>query len=130
MKNKDGIQIPESFLAENAERLKQIPLEVREEKDVKVIPLWIRVTAAAAVMVGIVLFWPQDKPLEKDIFADVTEVEIIELYEAGMIEFNEELIYEYTQADGVETEIELDSDDWDQLLNDMNEEELYNILEG
>ncbi len=127
MSNKDGIRIPDDFLAINAERLKRIPPSA---KSGRVIPIWVRVAAAAAVFAGALWLIPTGTPNEELQMATLSSDDLVKLYDQGLIDIDENELYPYTDMEELETTLELYQDDWDELLIEIEEDELYNYLEG
>lgn len=126
MKKNDGLNISEQFLLENAKKLKGIP-----DTPVKgrVIPLRLGFTfgAVAAALAAVLVFRLQ--PLENtDLFADVTSEEVYQYYDSGLIDVETDLLMEYTSVDDFTVEIDPNEEELDLLLDDLNDEELYNIL--
>ncbi|KAB2814859.1 hypothetical protein [Phaeocystidibacter luteus] len=126
MKKNDGLNISEQFLLENAKKLKGIP-----DTPVKgrVIPLRLGFTfgAVAAALAAVLVFRLQ--PSENtDLFADVTSEEVYQYYDSGLIDVETDLLMEYTSVDDFTVEIDPNEEELDLLLDDLNDEELYNIL--
>lgn len=129
-KHNDGIHIPESFLIGNAEKLKRISSEKKITGRSRVIPIWGSVAIAATVTLVLLLNLPSGN--SNDITTDDwLSVDILEVYESGLVDLDDEILLEGLEHSDLEFElIEPDDDELDPVLNELSDDELYNLLNG
>ncbi|NVK27158.1 MAG: hypothetical protein HWE14_03885 [Flavobacteriia bacterium] len=126
MKKKDGLNLSDQFLEQNGIKLKQIATEPSKGRVIN-LPMGISFGAVAAAILTIVVIRLQ-QPNETDLFANVTSDELIEYYESGRIDVETDMLLEYTTIDDFSMEINPNENEIDILLDDLNDEELYKLL--
>lgn len=133
----DGIHIPQDFLEQNAARLKSITdSPSKKSVPVKRLPVWIPVSAAACLAALLYFAVPTGTVETTDPFLEIAEVDLMEVYEAGYMDLDGDLLYSAFEEDDAlfdTEEIETIDDEElnvDQLLNEFSDEEIYNLLNG
>ncbi|GGH76013.1 hypothetical protein [Phaeocystidibacter marisrubri] len=136
-KKKDGIHIPQDFLEKNATRLKSISdVSVERRTKIKRIPVWIPVASAACVAALLYFAIPGSTPAAIDPFNEIAKVDLMDVYRAGYIDLDGDLLYsafgeDQTLFDTEEIEnIDDEQLNVEQLLNEFSDEEIYNLLNG
>lgn len=135
----DGIRISSEFLKQNEKKLLSIaenPTSITQSKT-RVIHWWIPISIAASILLLLSLFIPNNDKKKTDPFDQLAGLDLMELYENGMLDLEPELLYstfseEDQQAitDEFQYDFKIDEVNLDELLDVYNEEELFTLING
>ncbi|NVK03190.1 MAG: hypothetical protein HWD92_00145 [Flavobacteriia bacterium] len=131
MSQKDGIKIPSDILAKNALELKKI---TQSEPRVISLQKWISTAAAVAAVIAVALVYIFPSEITPDpIIEQLSSVDPVDAYDAGLVDFELDMVLEYSspddfEVDNLEEEIDVTDEELNQLLDELSDDEIYNYL--
>lgn len=131
-RTKDGIHVSNDFLKKNGDKLKQIAQSNQEapKQDGRVLNLWKPLAVAATLAVALFFATPSEESNFGDSVAlNVEGMDLLEMYADGYLDIDEELLYEEINEEDLYIEVELEETELNSILDDLSDDELYNLMD-